>query len=54
MLVIEEMVYGVFLMVIVIFDEVVLNKVFIMVNIVEDLDIEFGVIEDIVGVEVWV
>lgn len=54
MLVIEEIVYGVFLMVIVIFDEVVLNKVFIMVNIVEDLDIEFGVIEDTVGVEVWV
>lgn len=54
MLVIEEMVYGVFLMVIVIFDKVVLNKVFIMVNIVEDLDIEFGVIEVTVGVEVWV
>lgn len=54
MLVIEEMVYGVFLMVIVIFDKVVLNKVFIMVNIVEDLDIEFGVIEVMVGVEVWV
>lgn len=54
MLVIEEMVYGVFLMVIVIFDEVVLNKVFIMVKIVEDLDIEFGVIEVTVGVEVWV